>query len=283
VHCSLSDAYLARANSDSGLAELEIEAFDDILRAFGRQIQYGILTSELINVRYAISNVDVSALLLRSHKTPRYIQAPQRAYVLRHEDWILNRRLVKNPNRIGLYWHEAAVILLHENGDNNDSWCRKTLIHETLHSVSLYSRIFNTFPDILTKHEALIEGINECLTGYVLFKLHPECYTGWRSNQLSRCSISYRERVRLFSILCQVVGINPVLDFYLSQDTNFDRPWRLMIDGIHLAGFRQFNYELDGRTAFRESDFREICIARLPEFKKIYESKDKCLDFSRIH
>lgn len=283
MHCSLSDAYLVKANSDSGLAELELEALGDIQRAFDRQIQYGIPTSELPNVRYSISNVDVSALLLKSHKTPRYIQAPQRVYVLRHEDWTLNNKLVKDPNRIGLYWPEAAVILLHENSDNKNSWCRKTIIHETLHSVSLYSRIFGVFPDILAKHEPLIEGINECFTGYVLFKRHPDCYAGWKSNQLSRCSISYRERVRLFSTLCQIVGINPLADFYLSQGTDFNQPWGRMIECIRSAGFRQFDYALDGRKAFRESDFREVCVKRLPRFKKIYESKTQCFDFSKIH
>jgi hypothetical protein len=282
VHCSLSDAYLVKANSDSGLTELEMEALDDIQSTFGRQTPYGIPTSELPNVRYAISNVDVSALLLRSNKTPRYIQAPKRVYVLTDYDWKLNSRLAKGPGRRGLYWHEAAVILLHENGDSNSSWCRKTLIHETLHSVSLYSRIFATFQEIVMKHRFLLEGINEFFTGYVLFKRHPDCFENWKNNQVSRCAISYRDSVRLFSSLCQLVGIISLADFYFSQQTSFSSPWNGFVQATRTAGFRSFNYVLDERTAFRESDFIEVCVRSVPGFKEIYESDMKCFDFSKL-
>lgn len=282
MHCSLSDAYLVKANSDSGLTELEMEALDDIQSAFGRQVQYGIPTSELPNVRYAISNEDVSALLLRSNKTPRYVQAPQRVYVLKDYDWRLNNRLVKDTQARGLYWYKAAVILLHENDDNNNSWCRKTLIHETLHSVSLYSRISATFPEITIRHRSLLEGINEFFTGYVLFKRHPDCFVNWKSNQVSRCSVSYRGSVKLFSSLCQVVGIIPLADFYFSQQTTFSSPWNGFTQATKAAGFRSFNYLLDERTAFRESDFREVCVKSLTGFKDIYESDTSCFDFSKM-
>ena len=282
MHCSLSDTYLCKANTENGLTELEMEAFADIQASFGQQIQYGILTSDLPNVRYTISNIDVSSLLLRSRQTPQYIEAPKRVYVLKNEDWTLNGRLTGSTARRGMYWFEAAVILLHENDDNSNSWCRKTLVHETLHSVSLYSRIFTAFPEIITKHRLLLEGINEFFTGYVLFKRHPDCFMSWKNSQVSRCSVSYGNSVKLFSSLCQIVGVNPLADFYLSQQANFSNPWNGFISATKTAGFRSFNYVLDERTAFRESDFREACIRSLTGFKDIYESDTSCFDFSKV-
>jgi len=284
VHCSVSDAYLQKAKSDMGLAELEKEAIDDIQASFNFQVAYGIPTNELFNVRYSISIQDELALFLKNPMTGggRFLDAPKRVFVVQHHEWMANQRLTGSPNNRGRYMYVPAIILLHENGDNENSWCKKTLIHETLHSVSLYSRIWSKFPDILSRHEALIEGITECLTGYVLFKHHPACYSGWKTNQLDRCSISYKERVRLWCSFCQVVGITNLAKFYLSSKDSFSDPWSEFVQSINSLGFTQFNYPLDELKAFREPQFREVCVKTLSGFREIYDTQTKCFDFSKI-
>jgi hypothetical protein len=284
VHCSISDAYLLKAKSDTGLAELEKEAIDDVQTSFNFHATYGIPTSELFNVRYNISNQDELALFLKNPRTGggRFLDAPKRVFIVQHHEWLANQRLTVSPNNRGRYLYVPAIILLHENGDNKNSWCKKTLVHESLHSISLYSRIWNKFPDILSRHQTLIEGITECLTGYVLFKRHPSCYNGWKTNQLDRCSISYKEMVRLWCSFCQVVGIGDLAKFYLSSKDNFSDPWSEFVQSINSLGFKKFNYPLNELTAFREPQFREVCIKTLPGFKEIYDTQTKCFDFSKI-
>jgi len=284
VHCPISDEYLDKAKSNSGLAELEKEALENIQASFNFQAIYGTSTNELFNVRYRISNQDPYALFLKNPRTHggRFLDPPKRVFILEHAEWLANQRLTGPPSRRGLTIYDLAAVLLHENGNNSNSWCRKTLIHETLHSVSLYSRIWNKFPSIIAKHYMLIEGITETLTGYVLFKCHQNCYDRWKTNQLDRCSISYRESVRLWCSFSQIVSIMELAKFYLSLTNNFTDPWSQLVQSIHSAGFTQFNYQLSEDSAFNEPQFREVCVKSLLGFKKIYESQTESFDFSKL-
>lgn len=281
MHCSLSEKYLGRATTDSGLENLEREALNDIRTLFQRPIEYGVRTEDLNDIRYRISNQDPLFLFLRNPLTGggRFIEGTKRVYILNHAEWIANPRLTETPAYIGRYLYGPAVILLHHS---LDSWCRNVLIHETLHSVSLYSRIWDSFPDIVMRHDALIEGINECLTGYVLLKKRPECYSVWKLDSPGNCRIGYRGRTRLFCSLAQIIGISPMVSFYLSSETSFNSPWNQFIESIRSIGPNQFSYALNESTVFRESDFREECVRSFPGFKKIYDSLAKSLDFSRI-
>lgn len=280
----MSEEYLDKAKSESGLAQLQKEALEDIRASFNFPVRYGIPTNELSDVRYRIANQDSLALFVRNPLTRggRFLDAPKRLFILQHAEWLANRRLTRSPSNIGRHIYAPAVTLLHENGDNRNSWCRKTLIHETLHSVSLYSRICNKFPNIISKHNKLIEGITECLTGYILLKRHQDCYNGWKTNRLYRCSISYRQSVRLWCSFCQIVGIMDLGKFYLSLEDNFINPWNQLVQSIHSVGFPQFDFQLNEERAFNEPQFREVCVKSLPGFKKIYDSPTECFDFSKI-
>lgn len=284
MHCSMSDEYLDKANSESGLVQFEKEALEDIQASFNIPATYGISTNQLCDIRYRISDANPLALFLRNPLTSggRFLDAPKRLFILQHYEWLANRRLTRSPSSRGRHIYEPALTLLHENGDNYNSWCRKTLIHETLHSVSLYSRIYDKFPNVILKHYKLIEGITECLTGYVLLEHYQECYNGWKKNQLYRCSISYRPSVRLWCSFCQIVGIMDLAKFYLSSQIDFVNPWEELVQSVHSAGFAQFAYELDEKKAFNEPQFREVCVRSLPGFKKIYDSSKECFDFSKI-
>jgi hypothetical protein len=284
VHCSISDEYLDKAKSETGLVQYQREAMEDIRASFNLPVTYGISASELSEVRYRITNQQPLALFVRNPRTHggRFLDAPKRVFILQHAEWLANQRLTGPASSRGRHIYYPAVTLLHENGDNNNSWCRKTLIHEILHGVSLYSRIWNKFPNIISKHKMLIEGITECLTGYVLFKRHQDCYNGWKTNQLYRCSISYRPSVRLWCSFSQIVGIMDLAKFHLSLEDNFINPWSRLIQSIHSIGFPQFDFQLNEKRAFNEPQFREVCVNSLPGFKKIYDSSTECFDFSKI-
>jgi hypothetical protein len=263
---------------------LENEVFCAIQASFRTAPKYGVPTSELSDIRYRISNEDATGLFLRNPRTGggRFIEGEKRVYVLSHAEWIANTRLTDTPMNIGRYLYEPAVILLHGNGSIPVSWCRNTLIHETFHSISLYSRIWNIFPGILSRHLSLIEGITECLTGYVLFKRHPDCYAIWKSNARGKCAVAYRESTRLFCSLSQLIGIDPIANLYLSLEREFSAPWNRFIESVHSASFNSFNYALNEGVAFREPLFREQCVKSITGFKKIYDSESKSLDFSQI-
>lgn len=283
MHCPVSDAYLNQAKSDDGLAQLEKEALDDIRASFNLQIEYGIPTSDLFNVRYQISNQNPSELFLINPRSRggRFLEAPKRVFQVQDYEWLTNPALVGPPHWRGSYRYPIAAVFLHENGDMKNSWCRTTLVHETLHSVSLYSRIRDIFPNILSRHLPLVEGVTECLTGYVLFKRHQDCYNEWKTDQLERCSISYRENVRLWCSLSQIVGVGGLAEFYSSLKNNFTDPWNQLLQSANAMGFK-FNYQLDEKRAFREPGFREVCVKSLSGFKKIYDSQTACLDFSKV-
>lgn len=284
MNCPQSDQYISRAGTDAGLEGLEREALGEIQASFRCVVEYGVPASELNDIRYRISNQDASFLFLKNPRTGggRFIEGAKRVYILNHPEWIANQRLTDRPAVLGRYLYDPAVVLLHSDGSIPVSWCRNVLVHETLHSVSLYSRICSNPLDIISKHHALIEGITECLTGYVLLKRHPDCYGIWKSSVRGRCTIAYREITRLFCSLAQVIGIDPLASFYLSLERGFNIPWNQFIESIHSAGFTRFNYVLDERTAFREPLFREECVRSITGFKRTYDSEAKSLDFSQI-
>jgi len=282
--CSQYEEYIGRATTDTVLEHLEEEAINDTRSSFSCPVEYGVRTEDLTEIRYRISNQDPLFLFLRNPRTTggRFIEGTRRLYILKHDEWLANTRLTANPVFLGTYVYDPSVILLHSNAGTSGSWCRNVLLHETLHSVSLYSRIWNAFPDIIARHRPLIEGITECLTGYVLLKKRPECYDTWKLNRDGSCRIAYRETTRLFCSLAQTIGIGPVASFYLSAETSFDAPWNRFVESIRSVGSNRFNYALNASTAFREHVFREECVKFIANFSKIYDSQAKSLDFSRI-
>lgn len=284
MNCSETFQYTARAAAPEGLGALAEEALGDIQNSFQCAVEYGIPTSQLANIRYEISNRDPMVLFLRNPLTSggRFIEYAKRVYVLNHAEWMANPRFTRDPKYVGQYVYEPAVILLHSIGGTPVLWCRNVLTHETLHSTSLYSRIFSIFLGIVPKHNALIEGITECLNVYVLLKKHTNCYNMVKSSIQGNCQIAYKESTKLFCSLAQLIGIDPIANFYFSFGQEFRAPWDQFINSIHSAGFSRFNYVLDEQTAFREHLFREECVKSITGFRKIYDSDTKALNFSQI-
>jgi len=280
----MSDDYISKTSNNSELAQLEKEILQDIQETFNIPPRYGIPTENIFTIRYHYETQNPQALFLKDPLTRsgRFLGAPQRIFVVSNSEWRANPHLTSHLGVRGRIIYPLAAILLHENGDNKNSWCRKTLIHEILHGVSLYSRIWDRFPNIIRLHNFFIEGITECLTGYVLLKRHKECYEEWKSNRLYRCTISKEQHVRTWCSFCQCVGIKDLAKFYLSTQENPVEAWQQLVQSVHAKSFKKFNYQLNPNSAFREPQFRQICINSFPDFKAIYLSLSKCLDFSRI-
>ena len=284
MNCPQSDRYIEIAGSVEGLEGIVKEAFDDIHASFRCRVDYGVPASELSASRYRFSNPDVTRLFIRNLRTGigRFIEGTKRVYILNNDEWMATQRLTMGPQYAGIYCYPPAVILLHSNGNAPNSWCRNVLIHETLHSVSLYSRIWDNPSGIIARHKMLIEGITECLAGYVLLKKHLDCYDAWKLSVQGKCAIGYRQTTRLFCSLAQVIGIDPLANFYLSLEKEFAAPWKKLSESIHSAGYTKFKYVLDDHTAFRENLLRDECVQFINDFKKIYDSDALSLDFSKI-
>ena len=56
----------------------------------------------------------------------------------------------------------------------DSTWCRKTFIHELLHSISYFSRVPELF-EVLKREPDFVEGLTEFLTGYVLYSKYSNC------------------------------------------------------------------------------------------------------------
>jgi hypothetical protein len=279
VNCKQRHLYTSSADSSQGLEAIGNEALDGIRELFGPQVEQGIEKSELSNFRYQLSQVAQERLVIRNTSGVKFIEKDRRYYVLTNDEWLLNKHLVL-PNWIGGYCYDSGAILLRENKDS-ESYCRNTVIHETLHSVSLYSRIWNKPLGIIERHRFLSEGLTECLAGYVLAKKYPECFDTYRLSLSDKCKISYRPTTKLFCSLAQVVGIQPLADFFLSKEPSFVQPWNQLIKSINALGFKNFNFPLDASKVFREDDFRDQCM-KLGEFRKIYTSAFRSIDFMAI-
>lgn len=284
LDCPRNSQYTSRAGTAEGLDSVEKEALDDIQATFQCGVEYGIPTSELNDARYRFTVQDAARLLIKNPRTGvgRYIDGTKRIYILNDDEWLANRVLTIGPTYLGAYTFNAATVLVHSSTYLPVSWCKNILVHETLHSVSLYSRIWNNPEGIIPKHLMLNEGMTECLTGYVLFKRHLDCYNVWKSCVQGKCGIAYRQTTHLFCSLAQLIGIKPIADFYLSVAREFNNPWNQFIVAIHSAGFTKFNFPMDERKAFRETLFRDECVKNIAGFKKIYDSAARSLDFSQV-
>lgn len=284
--CCLSEQYVCEESDRNHLLKLQDEAFEDIQTCFGPNITYGMSPSDFFYLREKIQFDNPETFYLVNYQGPQYggqfLDIKYLVYILDNQTWIANQRLTGRSNNRGRYIFDYSMILLHENGHSSNSWCKKTLIHEIIHSVSLYSRIWNVYPRIVPKHRKLIEGIAECLTGYVLLKRHPFCFGGWKSNNLARCSISYQEDVRLWCSLSQCIGISSIANFYLSQENSIFEPWNQLIQSINDLGYSNFTFSLDPYAHFYRNRFIDVCIEHIDSFEDIFTSNERSLDFSAI-
>ncbi len=176
----------------------------------------------------------------------------------------------------GLYDVEKGKIIL-----VCGNWCRETLIHETLHSVS-FSAVSTSF----WRYINLFEGLTEFFTGYILYGLYPECFAAWKEQRYHECAVTYASFVKLLSAFCRFLRIQDLLPVYFWNGTNnWNAQFAQLIDTIHQAGYPGFqDFRLrPGLTI--ETRFMDQCLNNFGkvQFKNTYESPlSELLDFAQM-
>ncbi len=117
--------------------------------------------------------------------------------------------LFKQKPKVILFWQttggydpfEKEIVL------SGTEWCRKTLIHEILHSFSFFFRDERLKQISLMDWRFVVEGLTEFLTGYFLYKTRNQyaCYIHWLNKDYNQCKISYEPYVRIFGALAQTL------------------------------------------------------------------------------
>jgi len=111
--------------------------------------------------------------------------------------------------RGGYDYTENSIILYH------GKYCRKTVIHETLHAASYFA--YGRFSELFDKLRIIIEGLTEFLTGYILYRNFKTCYREWLKCESKVCQISYKDETRLFGALARYISISELAALYLWQ------------------------------------------------------------------
>lgn len=154
-------------------------------------------------------------------------------------------------------------------------WCLKTLLHEALHTVS----VFSARKDLGRKFWLLNEGLTEFFTGYLLHRSHGSCHEAWKTKKYSACSISYFDQVRLWCTLCNFISLQEVQKIYFRDPAapEWEKIWKQFIQRINKAGYRGFTDAVKGDKKPKE------ILKHFPEdFRRIYHSRDQNLDYGRI-
>jgi len=182
VNCSMRSGFLGSSVGPINLENLRNNAMQDIGGLFP-QAQV-VRQTRAQQIRIAASGLSGSRVL-----------SPDMPLVeLDIVDIALNYPRFPLTGR-GLYDSENGRIFLCQG-----KWCRETLIHETLHSVSFWaSRI-----DMRRRYLNLFEGLTEFFTGYIMFCSHQDCYQAWREERYQKCSVTYYSIGKALGCLLQI-------------------------------------------------------------------------------
>lgn len=149
-------------------------------------------------------------------------------------------------------------------------WCRETLIHETLHSLSFTS----VRQDLKRSLLNFFEGLTEFFAGYVMFRVYPECYLAWKEERYSHCSVTYVPFVRLWAAFCRFIPISELTKVYFWDGTrNWESRYSGLLDAIHSAGYPRFDDFVRRRIPTVEAKLLDECLKNFGRnrFRTIYE------------
>jgi len=178
----------------------------------------------------------------------------------------------------GDYYPTSGRIFLKEG-----NWCRTCLIHETLHSVS----IFAANVSLGFRYLFFREGITEFLNGYVLWKQYPICYKSWKEGRYpSWCamSYSYRTMAKIWYTFCRFVDFDIVKRlFFGNGEHNWGRVWGRFLDEIHNAGYN-FRDPLRGNIGRLQDRFLDQCKRSFgrSEVEQIMENESDYFDYEAL-
>lgn len=200
-----------------------------------------------------------------------YVQS--RIYEVPSKIWHLNF-----PTHLGAHGvYDQGKILLREG-----NWCYKTLYHEVLHSMSIFSTS-NVYSTIGRRYLFLSEGLTEFLTGYYLYKRKKQCYKAWESKTYKECALnSHKRQVKLWGAFCNFIKIEGVLKLYFWDGTrDWNQKYIEFLTAIHNQGYPNFRDALSMENN-AEILFTQECINNFgKDFQDILDSR-KSLDFTHV-
>lgn len=195
-----------------------------------------------------------------------------RVWILKKKTW---RQIFGPDAKRGAYIPRGNKILLEE-----DNWCRKTMVHESLHSVSIFSDPRNRDRYEMTRLFA--EGATEFMTGLLLFRGHTDCYENWRFGRFPQwCSVTYPRETKTFLAFCGCANAESLLDLYFATQTNdLSLAWSGFITSIRQYTGTRF------KDVFKEAERIGLYIAFRNEcerqFGKKFRKLQKLIDYNRI-
>jgi len=213
---------LRRGSLDGGLEGLLGEAVDRIRKT---------LFSEAC---FANPSVQFQHLV-RTHgglTFPFHLGSSQR--IIQVPETVVKALLQASPSDIvrGATLYEVGKILLSET-----QWCIETLVHEALHSLS----VFGVRTDICLRYRPMVEGLTECLTEHVLSEHYADAYNNCLRPKGTYCSLTYRYETGIWCALANVIGYERIAPIYF---WNKRRDWENLFDefaqAIRRAGYAKF-------------------------------------------
>jgi hypothetical protein len=179
----------------------------------------------------------------------------------------------------GVYELESGRIFLRKG-----SWCRSTFIHETLHSVSLFSEDRNIRVGI--RYRFLNEGLTQFLTGYILWNKYQECYNAWKNKIYQQwCALgAYEDMTRIWYTFSRFIDLKEIKKLYFSNSaSDWGGVWREFITSMNNAGYN-FSVPLSGSNARFQDRFVDQCKRTFGEyeFNRILEMESSDLDYGSI-
>jgi hypothetical protein len=179
-------------------------------------------------------------------------------------------------NLRGLTVYELGKVLL-----NRNYWCTETLVHETLHDLSITARR----TDLSTRYLQLFEGLTEFLTSFVLMKRYPYCYEHCLNDKSRPCYYTYQYETRIWCALCHVIPVDALIPTYFwNGDTNWESLFGRFVDTIRRSGYRRFPNILDDKSRFPIMlRLHQACGSNLGiEYSKAWRSLEAGLDLSGV-
>jgi len=205
-----------------------------------------------------------------------FLPPESRIVELPEVDILANYPFHKPGTLRGLYDYECGKIFLCRN-----RWCRETLIHETLHSVSF----LGVRPDLRKKLLLFNEGLTEFLAGHLMYQRYTDCYKGWKENLFEVCSVTYLSWVKLWGSFCRFVPISELTKIYFWDGTkNWESRYADFLTTVRQAGYPRFQDVMQNPKPTLEIRFLQECRKAFGKrFDHIYyDPITNSLDFSQM-
>lgn len=176
----------------------------------------------------------------------------------------------------GIYIPDMGKIFL-----NHQLWCLKTLIHETLHSLSVSSSSSSTN----RQYVQFFEGLTELYTGYLLKKQYDFCYNNcWKTCKESLCYCTYQRDVKIWLGICHFIPFNYTFPLYFwNGEDRWEALWRVFIERIRNYGYPKFEMIIDQDKKPKWLALHQEALKRFGrEYLEIYNDIENPLDLNLL-